>query len=245
MTQSRSGKNLKNTFGYEAVDAAERGRRIRRLFDSISYRYDLMNDAMSFGIHRLWKRKLAHRVQRRPGQVIVDLAGGTGDIAKQLRGPGVQTIIADASRAMMLAGRTGDALDIHYVSNAGECLALRSGCADVVTVSFGMRNMTQMETALREIVRILKPEGRFYCLEFSKPHSLIRPFYDLYSFFVIPRLGAWVARQPQAYTYLVESIRRFPDQDEMKTLMESAGLADVTYRNLSFGIACIHEGVKH
>ncbi len=244
MTKPHGDEDLEFTFGYQTVDNAERDRRVRQVFDLVCGRYDLMNDAMSFGIHRLWKRTLANRVVPHPGQVIVDLAGGTGDIAKKLHGPDRLTVIADASVAMMRAGREAGRSGIDYVTNTGELLAIRDACVDVVTVSFGMRNMTRMDAALREAVRVLKPNGRFFCLEFSKPHGLIKPFYDLYSFLVIPRLGAWVARQPEAYTYLVESIRRFPDQEEMKSLMESAGLTDVSYRNLSFGIACIHEGVK-
>ena len=194
---------LSRTFGFQSVEEQEREQRIRRVFVAVARRYDLMNDLMSMGIHRLWKRTLVRLAAPRAGQCIVDLAGGTG-----------------------------------------ENMPLASASVDTVTIAFGIRNVTRIEDALTEALRVLKPGGRFLCLEFSTPWAPVRPFYNFFSFAVIPRLGALVAQAPEAYTYLVESIRRFPDQRSFKALMEQAGFADVTYRNLSFGIACIHVGSK-
>lgn len=236
--------DLTNSFGYQAVEPKERERRIRHVFKVVAPRYDLMNDFMSFGIHRLWKRELLRKANATAGQVIVDLAGGTGDIARGLAGDDRNVVIVDPSIPMMQAGRQRGLSDVSCLAGSGEAIPLADNSVDTLTIAFGIRNMTRMPEALREITRVLKPGGRCLCLEFSKPWALIRPFYNLYSFLVIPRLGAMVARQPAAYTYLVESIRRFPDQKEMKQMMEQAGLSDVSYRNLSFGIACLHVGVK-
>lgn len=236
---------LDKTFGYQQVDNQERERRIRDVFNRVASRYDLMNDVMSFGIHRLWKRTFINRVKPQAGECVVDLAGGTGDIARQLAGRGHQTLLIDPSLPMMQAGHAAKpAANIRYLAATGENLPLQDNSVDVLTIAFGIRNMTRMETALAEIVRVLKPGGRYFCLEFSRPHWLVKPFYDFHSFHIIPRLGAWISGQPAAYTYLVESIRRFPDQQELCRLMQQAGLEQVSYRNLSFGIACIHTGFK-
>lgn len=236
--------DLSRSFGFQQVDQAEREQRIRHVFEAVAPRYDLMNDVMSFGIHRLWKRTLAKAVRPMPGQVIVDVAGGTGDVARLLARPDRHVFICDPSLAMMQCGRERGLQHVSCIAGTGEAIPLADNSVDAVTIAFGLRNMTQLADALAEMTRVLKPGGRCLCLEFSKPWALIRPFYDAYSFYVIPRLGAWIARQPVAYTYLVESIRRFPDQREMKQLMEAAGLYDVCYRNLSFGIACLHIGTK-
>jgi demethylmenaquinone methyltransferase/2-methoxy-6-polyprenyl-1,4-benzoquinol methylase len=236
--------DLSRSFGYQDVEPAERERRIRRMFDTVAPRYDLMNDLMSMGTHRLWKRVLARMAAARAGQVIIDLAGGTGDIAALMAGPDRLVAVCDPSLRMMEAGRQRGRGTLAWLAGAGERLPFADGTVDTLTISFGIRNVTDMPGALAEIRRVLKPGGRFLCLEFSKAWAPIRPFYNLFSFTVIPRLGAWVARAPEAYNYLIESIRRFPDQEEMKALMERAGFADVHYRNLTFGIACIHVGTK-
>jgi demethylmenaquinone methyltransferase/2-methoxy-6-polyprenyl-1,4-benzoquinol methylase len=235
---------LSRSFGYQDVDPAERERRIRRVFDTVAPRYDLMNDLMSMGTHRLWKRAFARMAAPRAGQVIVDLAGGTGDIAALMAGADRLVAVCDPSVAMMEAGRQRGRGALVWLAGAAERLPFADRTVDTLTISFGIRNVTDMPAALTEIRRVLKPGGRFLCLEFSQAWAPIRPFYNLFSFTVIPRLGAWVARAPEAYTYLIESIRRFPDQEEMKTIMERAGFADVRYRNLTFGIACIHVGSK-
>jgi demethylmenaquinone methyltransferase/2-methoxy-6-polyprenyl-1,4-benzoquinol methylase len=236
--------DLSRSFGYQTVDPAERESRIRRVFDTVAPRYDLMNDLMSMGTHRLWKRTLARMAAPRSGQVIVDLAGGTGDIAALMAGPDRLVAVCDPSLRMMEVGRARGLDGVQWLGGTGERLPLASGSVDTVTISFGIRNVTDMPAALAEIRRVLKPGGRFLCLEFSKAWAPIRPFYNLFSFTVIPRLGAWVARAPEAYNYLIESIRRFPDQEEMKAIMERAGFSDVRYRNLTFGIACIHVGTN-
>ena len=236
---------LSQTFGYTEVEPREREHRIRQVFEQVAPRYDLMNDLMSFGIHRLWKRTLSRTASAKANQHIVDLAGGTGDVARLLAGPDRSVIICDPSLGMMTTGRAQKgSRHLEWVAGTGEAMPFPDHTLDTVTIAFGIRNVTHMDVALREILRVLKPGGRFLCLEFSRPWALIRPFYNAFSFTVIPRLGAWVSRSPESYTYLVESIRRFPHQEEMKQHMEDAGFVSVTYQNLSFGIACIHAGTK-
>ncbi len=236
--------NLSRTFGFQSVEENEREARIRRVFQAVAPRYDLMNDAMSFGIHRLWKRSFARQAAARAGQVIVDLGGGTGDVAALLAGADRTVLVCDPSLAMMGCGKARGLAHVDWLSGVGEALPFADNSVDTLTIAFGIRNVTSLERALREIHRVLKPGGRFLCLEFSRPWALIRPFYNLFSFTVIPRLGAWIAREPEAYTYLVESIRRFPHQEEFKALIENAGFREVVYRNLSFGISAVHSAEK-
>ena len=236
--------DLSRTFGKQSVDEQERERRIRRVFDAVAARYDLMNDLMSMGIHRLWKRSLVRMAAPAPGQCIVDLAGGTGDVAALMAAADRQVTVCDPSLAMMQAGRARGHLHVQWLEGTAENMPLPQASVDTVTIAFGIRNVTRIEDALAEVLRVLKPGGRFLCLEFSTPYAPVRPFYNLFSFTVIPRLGAWVAQAPEAYNYLVESIRRFPDQRAFKAMIEQAGFADVAYRNLSFGIACIHSGTR-
>ncbi len=236
---------LDTSFGFRQVQPDERRDRIRHVFTAIAGRYDLMNDLTSFGIHRLWKRLLVKTAGTAAGQVVVDLAGGTGGVAAQMAGPDRQVLVCDPSLAMMEAGRRrSDTAHVSWLAGEGEAIPLADGSVDTLTISFGIRNVTHLEAAISEMYRVLKPGGRLLCLEFSKPHWLIRPFYDAFSFVVIPRLGAWIAQAPEAYTYLIESIRRFPDQEAMNILFLKAGFADVRYRNLGFGIACLHIGTK-
>ncbi|VAX05309.1 2-methoxy-6-polyprenyl-1,4-benzoquinol methylase [hydrothermal vent metagenome] len=233
---------IDKSFGDQQVESQEREQRIRDVFNKVAPRYDLMNDAMSFGIHRLWKRRFAGMADAKAGQMIVDLAGGTGDIAIRLARPDNQVCVVDPSVAMMRVG-----LQRHHlpcIAAPAEQMPFPDQSVDTLTIAFGIRNVTEMEPALAEIVRVLKPGGRCLILEFSKPHWWLKPFYDWHSFWIIPRLGGWIARQPAAYQYLIESIRKFPDQREMKELLEESGLRDVCYKNLSFGIACIHTGRK-
>ena len=234
--------DLDHTFGKRQVDSQQREQLIRRVFNKVAPRYDLMNDAMSFGIHRLWKNKLVKLAKPLANQTIVDLAGGTGDIAIKLAHSDRHVFVADPSIEMMKEGQSRH--DISCVACTGEQLAFADNSIDTITIAFGARNMTQMQTGLQEIHRALKPGGRMLCLEFSKPYVWLKPFYDWHSYHIIPRLGAWIAKQPEAYTYLIESIRRFPDQEEMKGIMEESGFIDVNYTNVSFGIACIHIGTK-
>lgn len=236
----REASSIDESFGRQRVGADERKNRIRRVFEAVAPRYDLMNDLMSFGIHRLWKRTLARRCRGAAGAV-VDLAGGTGDVARLLVAPDRRVAVCDPSRAMMSEGRRRGG-GIIWLAGEAEALPFADGSVDLLTVSFGLRNATRLEAALAEIRRVLKPGGRFVCLEFSRPYWWFAPLYDLYSYLVIPRLGAAVARNPEAYQYLVDSIRRFPDQRGFASLMEKAGFAQVRWENVSLGIACLHFG---
>ncbi len=233
------------SFGREEVAGDERRSRIRQVFAAVAPRYDLMNDLMSFGIHRLWKRTLALRCADVSG-VTVDLAGGTGDVARLLLRPDRRVAVCDPSPEMMQAGKVGAGrtADIQWITGEAEALPFADHSVDLLTISFGIRNVTQLAAALVEIHRVLKPGGRFICLEFSRPQWWLAPFYDFYSWLVIPRLGAAVARQPIAYQYLVESIRRFPDQQAFAKLISNAGFTKVQWENLFFGIACLHCGEK-
>ena len=233
--------SLDGSFGKQSVTAAERRRRIRAVFGAVAPRYDLMNDVMSFGIHRLWKRRLARRVAAVTG-VAVDLAGGTGDVARLLVDGRRRVVVCDPSLPMMLAGRRRGETGLTWLAGEAERLPLADASVDLLTVAFGLRNATCLEQALAEIRRVLKPGGCFVCLEFSRPVAWLAPLYDLYSFLVIPCLGALVAREPRAYRYLVESIRRFPDQRGFAALMEQADFSAVHWENVSFGIACLHFG---
>lgn len=234
--------SLDESFGRQTVEPKVREELIRDVFNKVAPRYDLMNDAMSFGIHRFWKSKLVRLAAPQQTQIIVDLAGGTGDVAIKLAKYCDTVLIAEPSLAMMRAGK--ERHELLSVGAIGESLPFNDGSVDTLTISFGIRNATHMQTCLSEIERVLKPGGKLLCLEFSKPQWWLKPFYDLYSYYVIPRLGAAIAGQPEAYTYLIESIRRFPDQEEMKKLLEAEGFINTEYKNLSFGIACIHMGTK-
>jgi demethylmenaquinone methyltransferase / 2-methoxy-6-polyprenyl-1,4-benzoquinol methylase len=232
---------IDQSFGRQTVTSDERRKRIRRVFASVAARYDLMNDILSFGIHRLWKRTLARRVADIKGTV-VDLAGGTGDVARLLINPSRRVVVCDPSMPMMIKGREHYGNDIAWLAGEAEALPFVSGSVDLLTISFGLRNATRLDVALAEIHRVLAPGGRFVCLEFSRPDRWLAPIYDLFSFKVIPRLGAAVANAPEAYAYLVESIRRFPPQEEFASKMREAGFVDVSWTNQSFGIACLHIG---
>jgi demethylmenaquinone methyltransferase/2-methoxy-6-polyprenyl-1,4-benzoquinol methylase len=237
--------NMHDSFGYEKVTPEERKRRISHVFASVAARYDLMNDLMSFGIHRLWKRTMVRFVKAAPDAVIVDLAGGTGDVARAIfNKTGIRPVVADASHEMMVVGRNRDDVQLGWIAAEGELLPFGDNTLDLVTLSFGLRNMTDTDVALKEIERCLKPGGRLICLEFSKPYFWLKPFYDFYSWAIIPRLGAWVSGEPAAYQYLIESIRKFPDQHELCAAFSQAGFSEVHYQNLSFGISALHFGTK-
>jgi len=198
---NKNNKDLNHSFGEQQVNSEQREHLIRKVFTGVAPRYDLMNDAMSFGIHRLWKRTLVKMAAAQAGQTLLDLAGGTGDVAIKMAGENRQLIIADPSLAMMQEGHQRH--QIVSIATTGESLALADNSIDIVTLAFGARNMTNMQDGLAEILRVLKPGGKLLCLEFSTPHFWLEPFYDLYSRYVIPRLGAWISGQPEAYTYLI------------------------------------------
>jgi demethylmenaquinone methyltransferase/2-methoxy-6-polyprenyl-1,4-benzoquinol methylase len=241
---SNGPDHLESTFGYRTVTATERRDRIRRVFSAVAPRYDLMNDLMSFGLHRLWKRRMVKIVEPARGDVIVDLAGGTGDVAQAMAAPDRQVVVCDPAITMMEVGRQRGLEHVTWIAGEAEALPFATGSIDYITIAFGIRNVTYLERALSEMFRVLRPGGQLLCLEFSEPQRWLKPFYDLFSFLVIPRLGAWVAGEPEAYQYLIESIRRFPDQEQLKDLFEQTGFGDVHYRNFSFGIVCLHVGSK-
>ncbi|MBE9559952.1 MAG: class I SAM-dependent methyltransferase [Proteobacteria bacterium] len=240
---------LSSTFGQSRVNPEERDELIRSVFNRVAGRYDLMNDLMSMGVHRFWKWLFCREINKASGQpsdeeVFVDLAGGTGDIAKMLIDGHRIVLLLDPSEEMMSVAKKRLGSNCRYINATAEDIPLDDESVDVLTISFGIRNTTGIARSLEEITRVLKPGGFFYCLEFSTPYAWLRPFYDAWSRIVIPRLGALVAGHPDAYTYLIESIREFPAQEEMAEMIRSAGLDNVSYSNLTFGIACIHRGKK-
>jgi demethylmenaquinone methyltransferase / 2-methoxy-6-polyprenyl-1,4-benzoquinol methylase len=253
MLQHMTGRETSGEadFGYRRVGLDEKADLVRRVFDSVAERYDLMNDLMSGGIHRRWKAFLIDRLNPRPGQSVLDIAGGTGDVALRFldrAGPGGVALVCDVNEAMILRGRDraidrGKLDGISWIVGDAERLPVAPVSVDAVTIAFGLRNVTRIAAALAEARRVLKPGGRFLCLEFSRVVlPVLDRAYDLYSFAVLPRLGELVTGDRDAYQYLVESIRRFPPQEELVGLMQEAGFEQVSFRNLTGGIAALHSG---
>jgi demethylmenaquinone methyltransferase/2-methoxy-6-polyprenyl-1,4-benzoquinol methylase len=240
-------------FGFQSVPRADKARRVRGVFDSVADRYDLMNDLMSAGVHRLWKRFALSLTQLRPGQQALDVAGGTGDLtagmARQV-GPGGLVLLTDINAAMLAHGRDR-LIDEGLVSNVrclqanAEKLPFADYSFHCITIGFGLRNVTDKPAALKSMHRVLKPGGQLIVLEFSRPAAPLRPLYDAYSFHILPRLGQWVAQDEASYRYLAESIRMHPDQETLLGLMRDAGLEDCRYHNLSGGIVAVHRGYKY
>jgi demethylmenaquinone methyltransferase/2-methoxy-6-polyprenyl-1,4-benzoquinol methylase len=237
-------------FGDRAVDPAEKTSLVRGVFSSVAASYDVMNDFMSLGIHRLWKNRFIQRVNPRDGEYILDVAGGTGDIAQRLlaQAPGAKITVCDLNQQMIEVGRDR-ALDrgmlaIEWSVGNAQALPFPGDSFNAYTIAFGLRNVTEIDTALAEAYRMLKRGGRFFCLEFSKVPPALAPAYDLYSRHVIPFLGEKIANDRGSYEYLVESIRRFPSQAELAARIEAAGFGLVKVENLSAGIAAIHSGYK-
>jgi demethylmenaquinone methyltransferase/2-methoxy-6-polyprenyl-1,4-benzoquinol methylase len=240
------------SFGFEDVPKAEKAPRVRAVFESVAPRYDLMNDAMSGGMHRFWKDAAAARLNPQPGEIILDVAGGTGDIARRLKAladkaakrrglaPAEITII-DINAAMLAAGRERGEDGLAWVCADAEHLPVPDAFADAYIISFGIRNCTDIPAVLAEAYRALKPGGRFLCLEFSRlAIGGLEPVYDLYSFRAIPALGKMIAGDADSYRYLVESIRRFPDQERFAAMIREAGFNRVAYRNLAGGVVALH-----
>lgn len=241
-------------FGARRVPPEEKAPLVRAVFDSVAPRYDLMNDLMSGGIHRFWKAQMVDWLKPRPGQVLLDAAGGTGDVAlralprlaAEQAAPVPSIVVCDTSEEMLEIGRAR-ALDqgilegIEWVCADAERLPVADRSVDLYTIAFGLRNVTRIDAALVEARRALKPGGRFVCLEFTPEITpLLQPLYDLYSFHIVPRLGRVVTGNREAYTYLVESIRRFPRQSELCEMIVRAGLDQVMFRNLTGGVAALH-----
>ncbi len=243
----------KNWFGETAVAPDEKTRRVIGVFDSVASKYDVMNDLMSAGMHRLWKDHLVRKIRPAPGLHYLDVAGGTGDIAFRIRrkaGPDCRITLCDLNTEMLAVGRdravdNGHAHDFEWVTGNAEALPLPDNSVDVYTIAFGLRNVTHIDTALAEAMRVLKPGGRFYCLEFSQVHEpFLRRMYDAYSYRLIPKIGEIVAKDRESYQYLVESIRKFPSQADLVHRMNSAGFRRSRFENLTFGVVAIHEGLK-
>ena len=240
--------NPETDFGYRQVPAAEKKGLVREVFDSVAPRYDLMNDLMSLGVHRVWKRDFIAGLDPRAGRTLLDLAGGTGDIAFGWRAKGGgEAILSDINPAMLGVGREratkGGIGGIEFLVADAEMLPLPDASVDRVSMAFGLRNCTDKLAVLREAHRVLKPGGQFHCLEFSRVQvSALEGVYDAWSFRVMPLLGRVVAQDSESYRYLAESIRTFPDQETLAGMMREAGLSRVVYRNLTGGIAAIHKG---
>ena len=239
-------------FGFETVPEAEKAGRVKGVFGSVAGRYDVMNDAMSMGIHRVWKDAMMDWLAPRAGQRLLDVAGGTGDISFRFldrAGTGHATVL-DLTEPMLIEGRKraeaakmADSLD--WIAGDAMALPFADSTFDVYTISFGIRNVTRPQEALSEAFRVLKPGGRLMVLEFSQiPNELMQKVYDLYSFNIIPRMGHMIAGDRDSYQYLVESIRKFPDQETFLGMIRDAGFENAKYRNLTMGIACLHSGWK-
>ena len=248
------------SFGFAEVKREEKAGLVRGVFDRSAKRYDLMNDLMSLGVHRVWKDMVINRANPQPGERIIDVAGGTGDLARSFltkadragnrRGDRrkADAVILDINEQMLRAGvkrglEESQQGRIQWVTGNAECLPLKDRCADCVTISTGIRNVTNRATALKDMKRVLKPGGRFLCLEFTRPTSRgWEKMYDAWSFNVMPELGELVAKDRESYQYLVESIRRFPDQESFAQELRDAGFNQVSYTNFSGGIAALHVG---
>ncbi|MCH2264168.1 MAG: bifunctional demethylmenaquinone methyltransferase/2-methoxy-6-polyprenyl-1,4-benzoquinol methylase UbiE [SAR86 cluster bacterium] len=243
---------IKTHFGFEQIDSDLKSKKVREVFDSVVEGYDLMNDLMSFGIHRIWKRIAVEMSEIRPNSYILDLAGGTGDMVR-LMVPKISkeglVILSDINENMLVSGR--DKLIDSGVTNFNsaqidaQLLPFKKDTFDLISIAFGLRNVTDKKKTLRSILQCLKPGGRLIVLEFSKPtNEIIREFYDLYSFEIIPKLGEIVLSSEESYRYLAESIRMHPNQDELKELFEECGFEECNYENLTNGVVAIHTGDK-
>ena len=237
-------------FGYKNVDEGEKARRVKGVFDSVASKYDVMNDLMSMGMHRAWKAYTVAVANLREGDKVLDIAGGTGDLAKAFArqvGPSGQVVHTDINEAMLRTGRDrllDDGLALPTSICDAEQLPFRTGSFDLVSVAFGLRNMTHKEQALAEMARVLREGGRLLVLEFSKVATPLQKPYDWYSFKVLPRLGQWVAGDAESYRYLAESIRMHPDQATLKSMMKTAGFGHVDVHNLTGGVVALHVGIK-
>jgi demethylmenaquinone methyltransferase/2-methoxy-6-polyprenyl-1,4-benzoquinol methylase len=247
--------NTDNTthFGYKDVPTEEKQAMVADVFHSVAAKYDVMNDLMSFGVHRLWKRFTIDMSGVRPGNKVLDLAGGTGDLTKKFSkivGPAGKVVLADINSSMLEVGRErltneGYVGNIEYVQANAQYLPFEDNTFDIITIAFGLRNVTDKDEALRSMFRVLKPGGRLLVLEFSHTNNpLLQKAYDLYSFTALPFMGKLVTNDAESYKYLAESIRMHPDQETLKGMMESAGFNRVSYHNMTGGMVALHRGIK-
>lgn len=239
-------------FGYQTVSADDKAGLVRGVFDSVASRYDLMNDLMSAGLHRIWKRYTIDQAALRPGNVVLDLAGGTGDLTRQFArkvGKEGHVVLADINAAMLEQGRrrlvdAGVAGNVSIAQVDAEELPFADRSFDCVAMAFGLRNVTDKNAALTSMYRVLKPGGKAMILEFSEPSKAIKPAYELYSFKVLPTIGKLIADDADSYRYLAESIRMHPNQEELKAMMQESGLERCRYHNLAAGIVALHVGYR-
>tara|TARA_R110002096_G_scaffold154_6_gene765 strand:- start:12868 stop:13620 length:753 start_codon:yes stop_codon:yes gene_type:complete len=239
-------------FGFRTVGKGDKAGLVRGVFDSVADKYDIMNDLMSAGLHRLWKRFTIDQAAVHSGDVVLDLAGGTGDLAREFSkkvGKTGQVVLADINAAMLRQGRSrlidaGIAGNVAIAQVDAQALPFKDGTFDCITVAFGLRNVTDKDAALASMLRALKPGGKALILEFSEPHEAVRPAYDLYSFKVLPVLGKLVTDDPDSYQYLAESIRMHPNQETLQSMMEDAGFERCRFHNLAAGIVALHIGYR-
>ena len=252
-TDSKQAQQQSTHFGYQTVDRSEKADKVAGVFHSVAAKYDLMNDIMSAGIHRIWKRFTLELSGVRPGHSVLDIAGGTGDLAakfSKLVGPEGQVVLADINDSMLRVGRDkltdlGIIGNIEYAQANAECLPFSDNSFDCITIAFGLRNVTDKDAALRSMLRVLKPGGRLLVLEFSKPgNELLSKAYDTYSFKLLPAIGKLITNDADSYRYLAESIRMHPDQETLKGMMEDAGFARCQYHNMTGGVVAVHKGLK-
>lgn len=238
-------------FGFQQVPTSQKAERVRQVFESVAERYDVMNDLMSLGIHRLWKKIVIATAGVHPGQRILDLAGGTGDLAAQfaqLTGERGQVVLADINRAMLEVGRDNlfnRGIIVNYAQVDAETLPFADNSFDLITIAFGLRNVTDKDAALKSMLRVLKPGGKVLILEFSELQiEPLKPIYDFYSFNILPQLGKWIANDADSYRYLAESIRMHPNQKTLLEMMQHAGFERCEYYNLTGGVVAVHKGYK-
>ena len=237
-------------FGYQSVDEGEKARRVRGVFDSVASRYDIMNDVLSMGLHRAWKAYTVAVADVQPGMRVLDIAGGTGDMARAFArraGASGRVVLTDINEAMLRTGRDrlmDEGLVMPTAACDAEHLPFADSSFDLASVAFGLRNMTHKEAALAEMARVLRPGGRLLVLEFSKPAAMLQKPYDWYSFSFMPTMGRLIAGDADSYRYLAESIRMHPDQATLKAMMQGSGFAHVDVHNLAAGIVALHVGVK-
>ncbi|MBL4800939.1 MAG: bifunctional demethylmenaquinone methyltransferase/2-methoxy-6-polyprenyl-1,4-benzoquinol methylase UbiE [Emcibacter sp.] len=262
MTEKNPQQETEETthFGFKTVDKQAKQGMVRNVFDSVAEKYDIMNDVMSGGLHRLWKNDMIRVLRPEPGHKLLDVAGGTGDIAfrfldaaeKRENSDSIaaEVTVCDINAEMLKVGRDraidrGILRNIEWVCGNAECLSFPNNSFEAYTIAFGIRNVTNIDKALAEAHRVLKPGGRFLCLEFSKVHTpLLKKIYDTYSFHLLPRFGEMITGDRESYQYLVESIRQFPSQEKFKTMIEDAGFKRVTYRNMTGGVVALLSGWK-
>ena len=237
-------------FGYETVDEGDKTRRVRGVFDSVAARYDVMNDVLSLGLHRAWKAYTVAVAAVQPGMQVLDIAGGTGDLARAFvrqAGASGRVVLSDINEAMLRVGRDrllDEGLVLPTAACDAERLPFANAAFDLVSVAFGLRNMTRKEVALTEMCRVLRPGGRLLVLEFSKPAAALQKPYDWYSFTLMPLLGKLIAKDGESYRYLAESIRMHPDAATLKTMMKASGFGHVDVHSLAGGIVALHAGIK-